>query len=100
VAISESAPTITFQPPPNPALDSTASSVVNLDLNEGILIQDVDAETDTVDGEDVTVMGIVHTTDEASKKSLRDQLRKTLSHRPSRPGKSVRFFPLPQTEYF
>ncbi|KAJ6525298.1 trafficking protein Mon1-domain-containing protein [Mycena vulgaris] len=85
VATSESAPTVTFQPPPNPALDSTASSVVNLDLNEGILIQDVDADTDTVDGEEITVMGIVNTTDEASKKSLRDQLRRTLSHRPSRP---------------
>ncbi|KAF8172004.1 trafficking protein Mon1-domain-containing protein [Mycena galopus ATCC 62051] len=30
-------------------------------------------------------MGIVQATDEASKKSLRDQLRRTLSHRPSRP---------------
>ncbi|KAJ7644013.1 vacuolar fusion protein MON1 [Roridomyces roridus] len=29
-------------------------------------------------------MGIVHATDEASKKSLRDQLRRTLSNRPSR----------------
>ncbi|KAJ7781773.1 trafficking protein Mon1-domain-containing protein [Mycena maculata] len=82
VATSESAPTVTFQPPSNPILDSTASSVVNLDLNEGILIQD--ADTDTVDGEDITVMGVVHATDEASKKSLRDQLRRTLSHRPSR----------------
>ncbi|KAF7346547.1 hypothetical protein MSAN_01882800 [Mycena sanguinolenta] len=84
VAVSESAPTITFQPPSNPALDSTASSVVNLDLNEGILIQDMD-EADTADGEDITVMGIAHVTDEASKKSLRDQLRRTLSHKPSRP---------------
>ncbi|KAJ7069644.1 trafficking protein Mon1-domain-containing protein [Mycena amicta] len=30
-------------------------------------------------------MGIVNTTDEASKRSLRDQLRRTLSHKPSRP---------------
>ncbi|KAJ6621862.1 vacuolar fusion protein MON1 [Mycena sp. CBHHK59/15] len=30
-------------------------------------------------------MGIVGTTDDASKKNLRDQLRRTLSHRPSRP---------------
>ncbi|KAJ6475067.1 trafficking protein Mon1-domain-containing protein [Mycena vitilis] len=85
IAVSESAPTVTFQPPSNPALDSTASSVVNLDLNEGILIQDVDSEAETADGEDVNVMGIVNTTDEASKKNLRDQLRRTLSHRPSRP---------------
>ncbi|KAJ7288158.1 trafficking protein Mon1-domain-containing protein [Mycena rebaudengoi] len=89
IAISESAPEVSSIPtpswPPNPALDSTASSVVNLDLNEGILIQDVDAETDTADGEEINVMGIVNTTDEVSKKTLRDQLRKTLSHRPSRP---------------
>ncbi|KAJ7025400.1 trafficking protein Mon1-domain-containing protein [Mycena alexandri] len=85
VATSESAPTVSFQAQQNPSLDSTASSVVNLDLNEGILIQDVDVDTDTVDGEDITVMGIVNAaTDEASKKSLRDQLRRTLSHRPSR----------------
>ncbi|KAJ6508533.1 vacuolar fusion protein MON1 [Mycena sanguinolenta] len=44
-------------------------------------------ETDAADGEDITVMGIAHVTDEASKKSLRDQLRRTLSHKPSRPGK-------------
>ncbi|KAJ7133021.1 trafficking protein Mon1-domain-containing protein [Mycena filopes] len=87
VATSESAPTVSFHPQPNPSLDSTASSVVNLDLNEGILIQDVDGDADTVDGEEITVvMGIVNAaTDEASKKSLRDQLRRTLSSRPSRP---------------
>ncbi|KAK7048518.1 trafficking protein Mon1-domain-containing protein [Favolaschia claudopus] len=89
VATSEVAPTVSFQPATSSSLDSTASSVVNLDLNEGILIQDVDAETDTADGEDITVMGIVHATDEASKKNLRDQLRRTLSHRPSRPDMSI-----------
>ncbi|KAJ7195429.1 trafficking protein Mon1-domain-containing protein [Mycena pura] len=92
------APTVISQPPLNPALDSTASSVVNLDLNEGILIQDTDAETDIVDSEEITVMGIVNATDEASKKSLRDQLRRTLSNkqlpdlipsRASRKGKDI-----------
>jgi len=75
--------------PQNSVLNSSASSVVNLDLNEGILLQDVDAEVDTVDSEDVTVMGLVDSSagDEDSKKTLRDQLRNTLSHRPSRPGK-------------
>lgn len=70
--------------------------MVNLDLNEGILIQDVEAETDTVDGEDVSAIGIVNTTDEA-KKALRDQLR-TLSHRPSRPGESLPSFPAIHSE--
>ncbi|KAJ7486037.1 vacuolar fusion protein MON1 [Mycena galericulata] len=41
-------------------------------------------------------MGIVHATDEASKKSLRDQLRRTLSHRPSRLGKSAHFMISPR----
>ncbi|KAJ7784388.1 vacuolar fusion protein MON1 [Mycena metata] len=45
-------------------------------------------------------MGIVNAaTDEASKKSLRDQLRRTLSHRPSRPGQPPGSRYLPR-EYF
>ncbi|KAF7314479.1 hypothetical protein MKEN_00920900 [Mycena kentingensis (nom. inval.)] len=81
---AEAIPPVPTPPQPQSTLDSTASSVVNLDLNEGILIQDVDADTDTVDGEEIT--GILSaSTDEASKKSLRDQLRRTLSHKPSRP---------------
>ncbi|KAL0961249.1 hypothetical protein HGRIS_006211 [Hohenbuehelia grisea] len=75
-------------PPPPPAtqpgmLDSSASSVANLDLSEGILVQDVDAEADTAESDEVTVMGSVETTagEEDSKRSLRDQLRKTLNQK-------------------
>ncbi|KAK7469379.1 Vacuolar fusion protein mon1 [Stygiomarasmius scandens] len=67
-------------------LDSSASSVVNMDMNEGILVQDVEAEVDTMEEdavverkEDSKIM------DEENKKLLRDKLRKTLSHKASRP---------------
>lgn len=69
------------------ALDSTASSLINMDLNDGILVQDVEVETE--DAEDISVMTLNSDRakiDEASKKSLRDQLRKTLSRKPSGPG--------------
>lgn len=68
-------------------LESSASSVITVDTNEGILLQDVDAETE--DAEDITVMSLdtdVERGDEGSKQTLRDQLRKTLSHKISRPG--------------
>ncbi|KAJ7600833.1 trafficking protein Mon1-domain-containing protein [Mycena floridula] len=65
----------------NSTLHSSASSVANLDLNEGILIQDIGSELDSLETDDVvqTRLG-----DEEAKKSLRDKLRRTLSHRPSR----------------
>lgn len=74
----------------NSVLDSSASSVANLDLNEGILIQDIDAEVDTISSEEGTAIGQIDATsgDDQSKQSLRDQLRRTLSHRPSKPGVS------------
>lgn len=52
---------------------------------EGILVQEVDAEVDTNDGEDAVAVGYV-ATEEGSKKNLRDQLRRTLSKRPSNAG--------------
>ncbi|KAG6907859.1 hypothetical protein DXG01_007123 [Tephrocybe rancida] len=63
------------------ALDSTASSVINLDLNEGILIQDGDVEAE--EPEEMNVMPLesdIDRGDEESKKTLRDHLRKTLNH--------------------
>ena len=66
----------------NQELDSSASSMVDA---EGILVQEVDAEVDTNDVEDTVAIGYV-ATDEGSKKNLRDQLRRTLSKRPSNPG--------------
>lgn len=68
-------------------LESSASSVITVDTNEGILLQDVDAEAEYA--EDITVMSLdtdVERGDEGSKQTLRDQLRKTLSHKISRPG--------------
>lgn len=66
-------------------LDSTTSSVINLDLNEGILLQDDDAATEEV--EEVTVMSLdsdIDKGDEDSKKTLRDHLKRTLNHATSR----------------
>ncbi|KAH7885260.1 DUF254-domain-containing protein [Phlebopus sp. FC_14] len=66
--------------PSTTGLESSASSVINLDLNEGILVHDVDAEVDTVDSEETTAVGqIDEVADEESRKSLRDRLRRTLS---------------------
>ena len=62
-------------------LDSTASSVINLDLNEGILIQDGDMETDYPEDINATnLVSNVEKSDEESKRTLRDHLRRTLSH--------------------
>jgi hypothetical protein len=54
-----------------------------MDISEGILVQDVDAEVETIDGDEVNVAGEMNTsaTDEGSKKTLQDQLRRTLSNR-------------------
>ncbi len=68
-------------PLPQPFLDSSASSVTNLEINDGILI---DTEPDTADNDEIAITH--HVTDEDSKKSLRDQLRRTLSSRPSMQG--------------
>jgi hypothetical protein len=66
----------------NQELDSSASSVVNV---EGILVQDLDAEVDTVDDEDGNAVGYI-ATESGSKQSLRDNLRRTLSKRQSDGG--------------
>ena len=68
-------------PPTNQELDSSASSVVNV---EGILVQEPDADLDTVDDEDGNAVGYI--ADPGSKQNLRDQLRRTLSKRPSNAG--------------
>ena len=66
--------------PPMPGLESSASSVTNLDLNEGILVHDIDPEVDTTHSEDTTAVGqIDDVADEESRKNLRDHLRRTLS---------------------
>ncbi|KAG1745888.1 DUF254-domain-containing protein [Suillus paluster] len=65
---------------PMPGLESSASSVTNLDLNDGLLVHDVDPEVDTTHSEDTTAVGqIDDVADEESRKNLRDHLRRTLS---------------------
>ncbi|KAG0704235.1 hypothetical protein DFH29DRAFT_912445 [Suillus ampliporus] len=65
---------------PMPGLESSASSVTNLDLNDGILVHDIDPEVDTTHSEDTTAVGqIDDVADEESRKNLRDHLRRTLS---------------------
>lgn len=70
----------------NHELDSSASSVIEAD---GILVHGVDAEVDTVDGDDGNAVGFV-VADEDSKKNLRDQLRQTLSKRQLSVGEGQR----------
>ncbi|KAG2155927.1 uncharacterized protein EDB93DRAFT_62171 [Suillus bovinus] len=63
-----------------PTLGSSASSVTNLDLNDGILVHEVDPEVDTTHSEDTTAVGqIDDVAGEESRKNLRDHLRRTLS---------------------
>ncbi|KIY45577.1 DUF254-domain-containing protein [Fistulina hepatica ATCC 64428] len=64
---------------PYNAASSAASSVINLDLNEGIMLQD--AEVDAADSDDTTAVGMMEhrASDEESRKALRAQLRKTLA---------------------
>ena len=65
---------------PATGLESSASSVINLDISDGILVHDVDAEVDTTTSEETTAVGLINDiADEESRKSLRDQLRRTLS---------------------
>ncbi|CCM03516.1 uncharacterized protein FIBRA_05650 [Fibroporia radiculosa] len=62
--------------------ESSASSVTNVDIlaSEGMLVQEPDAEVDTIDGEPVPV---THSGDEESKQHLREQLRRTLATKES-----------------
>ena len=63
---------------------SSASSVIDMDPGEGILIQDIDAEVDQTDLEDVD-KAFVSTSSDDQKQLLRDQLR-SLGHRTVQPG--------------
>ncbi|CAL1713268.1 unnamed protein product [Somion occarium] len=61
--------------------DSSASSAINVEATEGILIQESEVEVETIDGEEGTVSGHMESTatDEEAKRSLREHLRRTLS---------------------
>jgi hypothetical protein len=62
-----------------PGLESSASSVTNLDLNDGILVHEVDPDVETTHSEDTTAVGQIDEADEESRKNLRNHLRRTLS---------------------
>ncbi|PIL22468.1 hypothetical protein GSI_15156 [Ganoderma sinense ZZ0214-1] len=66
--------------PPETGDTSSGSSVV-----EGILVQEQDADVDIIDGEQGSAAGLVESPagNEESKKSLREQLRRTLSKKES-----------------
>ena len=53
---------------------------------EGILIQDAEAEADVAEEDVVVTPPEGSATDEDTKKMLREQLRKTLSYKTSKPG--------------
>ena len=68
--------------------NSSASSVIDMDPGEGILIQDIDAESNQTDTEDVGTIDNVFvstSTSDDQKQLLRDQLR-SLSNRTVQPG--------------
>lgn len=74
-------------PPPSGLIgenSSGASSTLNLDLpSEGILVPEPEIEVETMDTDQATVMGRIDdpAADEDAKRHLREQLRRTLSHR-------------------
>jgi len=68
------------------ALGSSASSIINVDLNEGILTQDTDTDTDIAEEDSAEAFQPVTTTSDESKRFLREQLRKTLSGRQVQKG--------------
>lgn len=70
------------------APESSASSVINVDLNEGILIQDADTDTDFAEEDSTEVSQPVITTNDESKRFLREQLRKTLSSKQVQKGQA------------
>jgi hypothetical protein len=60
---------------------------MNVDMNEGILIQDLDTDIDIAEEESLEVIRSITATTEESKKFLREQLRKTLSGKEMHKGR-------------
>lgn len=78
-APNEPDPSLMPSLPRDGALESSASSVINLDMNEGILIQDMDTDTDIAEEDSIEALHSVTSSNDESKRFLREQLRKTLS---------------------
>ncbi len=71
----------------NTGEESSASSVINVDMSEGILVPEADAEVGLVDeAGNAYVTASTPIGDEASKKALRDHLRRTLNKKESYTG--------------
>ncbi|KAI0300286.1 trafficking protein Mon1-domain-containing protein [Russula brevipes] len=70
---------------PHAGDESSASSIINVDVSEGILVPEADAEVGLVDAEagNAYVSASSPVGGEASKKALRDHLRKTLNRKDS-----------------
>lgn len=70
-------------------LNSSASSVIDMEPAEGILIQDLDADVEQTDAEDVVSIdkAVANVQAEDTKKLLRDQLRKSLNHKVAHTGR-------------
>jgi hypothetical protein len=68
--------------------ESYASSIINVDMGEGILVPEADAEVGLADAESGNVYASASSPvgDEASKKALRDHLRRTLNKKDSYSG--------------
>jgi vacuolar fusion protein MON1 len=67
--------------------ESSASSIINVDTSEGILVPEADAEVGLVDeAGNAYVTASTPAGDEASKKALRDHLRWTLNKKDSYTG--------------
>lgn len=73
-------PTPLSSSPPQ-AASSSSSSTIYTEPTRGVLIQEPDAEVDTIDGEQGTVTGHIESSipDEEARKSLRDNLRKAIT---------------------
>ena len=78
--------------PPGDHLDSSASSVINMDPAEGLLIQDIDTDTDVEDLDSARPSS--HTVDrDDQKRDLREQLKRSLSERVAVTGQRVSAVP-------
>lgn len=72
-------------------LDSSASSVIDVEPAEGILIQDIDTDMSHTDTEDIETIdkAAVPTQSDGTKQLLRDQLRKSLTHKAVHAGRDI-----------
>ena len=76
--------------PPREHLDSSASSVINMDIAEGLLLQEIDVDsTDVEDIETLDKSGLISKDDQ--KQALRDQLKKSLSQQVFVTGRQLAF---------